>query len=217
MDIIKSSNWFVIENSLTISLKKYFVYIDIKTNGCDISFQLKVIDNNNEQVIFSFETLEEAIVFTEDTISKCDNLYEIIEKYKEYYNRNKNNNIEEKSNKIILTPNEVDQALFEHFSEGKDYQISIKEDLTIENNNPKISFYLIEHIDKDKEVSTLLTNEDLKNALNDYISFYNYKLIDFKYIGGIHKVGYYFDNDTPYYEGIELKVKKLDKRLILKK
>ena len=82
--------------------------------------------------------------------------------------------------------------------------------LMFENDN----FYLIEHLDYDgikRDNMIMLTESDLKAALNHYINFYNYELIDFKYIGGIHRVGYFFDEDTPHYDGIQLEVKTKEK------
>ena len=68
---------------------------------------------------------------------------------------------------------------------------------------------------KDEVNRILLTKEDIKEALDYYVNNNNHDLIDFKYVGGVHRVGYCFDEDTPYYNGIVLTIKerKKDKTL----
>ena len=136
------------------------------------------------------------------------------EKLNNSYSNQSNNN----TSAINLTPEEVDQAIVDYFEEIKDYRVSVKEELSLHQDKLDLKFYLIEHLDHDKIEKKLLTEEDLKNALNNYISFYNYELLDFKYIGGIHRTGYYFDKDTPHYDGIKLivKTKNKEKSLIKK-
>ncbi len=210
MERISLNHWSVNKNNLSISLWKY--HVSLKFNN--INVKLTIINSEREELELFFNNLEEAIVFTEEIIDKSKNYDEIMNKYNELYKVN------EEESKIVLTPNEVEEAIFNYFGSDKNYRVSVNEELTIENDQPKIMYFLIEHLEYDgikKEVQTLLTNGDIRNALDYYINFYNYKLIDFKYIGGIHRVGYYVDEDTPYYEGIELNVKTLDKKLVLKK
>ena len=39
--------------------------------------------------------------------------------------------------------------------------------------------------------------------------------MSFKYIGGIRRVGYFLDEDAPYYSGIQLIVREKSKKLVL--
>lgn len=209
MGKINFNHWYVKDNTLSISLMRFCVDIDVKDG-----IKLRVIDEDRNELIFDFNTLGEAIFYTENVINDCKTKEEINYEYNKMFKK------EDKNLKIDLTPTEVDQAILEYYDIDKDSRVSVEEELEIVDNHPDIKFYIIEHIDyKDiqKDIKTPLQEEDIKKALNDYISTYNYELIDFKYIGGIHRVGYFFDEDTPHYDGIELNVKKKEKTLKKKK
>ena len=108
----------------------------------------------------------------------------------------------------------VNNIIVNYFGNGKNYLVSTEYDLGIIGHEPKIYYYLIEHLDYDgkkRDNRIYLTEHDLKTAFNDYLSSSNYELVDFKYIGGIHHTGYYINNDMPYYEGIKLNVKEREK------
>ena len=204
MKRVSLNHWYVKDNKLEISLMWFFVSIDVKSNGCF----LKVVEDGINETSFYFSNLEEAIDFTEKFIASCKDIELIKETYK-IINQGG-------SKDVMLYPEEVDQALLEYFGEGRDYRISIKEELSMEDNKPKIDFYLIEHLkygDVEENVKTLLTNEDLLKAFNKYLEDINCEAKDFKYMGGIHHVGYYFDEDTPYYEGVILTADKKEKVL----
>lgn len=212
MGRINLDHWFVKDNNLSISLMK--LYVDISIKNEDDSIKLKVIDRDRNELTFNFNTLGEAIFFTENYIVKCNNIEDVSLDYQTTFEQES----KVSNNKITLTPDEVDQAIIDYFSKNREFPISVEEKLTIKNNQPDLVFYLIEDFsDKqtERKVKTRLTNVDIKRVLNDYINFYSYELIDFKYIGGIHKVGYYFDENTPHYDGIELSVKKKSKKLLL--
>ena len=63
----------------------------------------------------------------------------------------------------------------------------------------------------------MLTEDDLRRVLSHYADSFNYDLEDYKYIGGIHRVGYYFSEDTPHYDGIKLFVKEKNNEFKLTK
>ena len=207
MGKINLDNWYVKDNVLSISLMRFYVYIDVKS---DNNIKLKVTDENQNELNFDFEYLDEAIFFTEYVVNGYKNKEEIIEKYNKMFKK------EDKNLKIDLTPSEVEQAILEYYDIDKDDHVRVEEELTIKDGHPDIKFSIIEHIDYidiDKDLKTYLEEDNLSNALNEYISTYNYELINFKYIGGIHRVGYFFDEDTPHYDGIQLNVKKKEKIL----
>ena len=87
---------------------------------------------------------------------------------------------------IDLNPNEVNIALLTYF---KKTNVNIKYELTLNNDNLNIIFYLDDGINKE-----IISYQDLENALKNYIYRNDYEFKEFKYIGGIHKTGYYFDN-----------------------
>lgn len=205
MTRINLNHWFVKDNNLSISLMRFHVEIKTKKSQNNIYYSLKVINSNREEQTLDFYTLEEAIAFTETIINKSENINEIINEYQ------KQNEEKEEYAKITLTKEEIDEAIISHFGSEKDFRVSCKEEVTLENGIPKVYFYLTEHDGRTVETPVLLTNGDLRNVFENYISFYGYELIDFKYIGGIHHVGYYFHEDTPHFDGIELSVKKKEK------
>ncbi len=226
MSRMELNHWFTKDDGLSISLMRFYVGIQVLKNNTNIFYQLTVIQDSKEELTFNFYSLEDAVSFTENVINKCENKQQILDKYIEMFENNqfkspfKEKKEKDENSTITLTPDEVDEAIIEYFGSGKNYRVSAKEELSFHNNHLDIYFYLIEHLDYDgikKDIKTMLTRGDLKNALSAYIDFYNYELIDFKYIGGIHRVGYYFDEDTPHYDGIQLEVKTKSKVLSKKR
>ena len=212
MGKLNLNNWYVKDNTLSIELKDFIV--DINVINEENKILVRVEDKLNNEVELDFDTLGEAIFYTENIINASKSNEEIELEYKKMFNKK-----EDKSIKIDLTPNEVDQAILEYFDTQNDYNVRVEEELSIIDNHPDIKFYLKEYIDYmdiKKEIKTLVSEEELKKALNEYISIYNYELLNFKYIGGIHRVGYFFDEDKPYYDGIQLNVKKKTKILTKK-
>ncbi len=211
--------WFVKGNQVSASLRHWAVSIDFCHNGKNLYFPLKVYKDGKELLKFNFYTYEDAISFTNHVVNKCWTTDEILEKYQEMFSEKKLKSLEEKvkNDKISLTPEEVDQAIIDYFGKEKEYPVSCKEELTMNKKGVDLAFYLIEHTREDgvrRDISTRLTKGDLMNALRAYIEFYGYELLDFKYIGGIHRAGYFIDEDTPHYDGIELKVKKIKNKAL---
>lgn len=212
MKRIEKNHWYIKENKLDISLMKFYVSIEITKNDKNVFYRLTVTDEEMQELVFNFYTLEDAIFFTEDIISKCFTTKEVIEKYQELYSQKKfksplTSMEKEKKDTITLFPDDIDEALIGYFGKGKNYRVSVQNELSVENKQPKMVYYLIEHVDNG-EIQTRLTYGDLLNAFNDYVGFYGYEVDNFKYIGGVRNVGYFVDEDTPYFEGIELHVKE---------
>ncbi len=220
MEELNKIRWFVKKNRVSASLMRYVVSIDFCHNGTNLFFPLKIYRDGKELLTFNFYTYEDAIGFTNNVINKKETIEEILETYQEMFSDNKfdcPNEENVKSNSITLTRDEVDQAIVEYFGSGKEYPVSCKEELTMNKKGVDLAFYLIEHTREDgvrRDISTRLTKGDLMNALRAYIEFYGYELLDFKYIGGIHRAGYFIDEDTPHYDGIELKVKKIKNKAL---
>lgn len=220
MKNINRRNWSLDGNKASVSLMNLHAKFEVLKNDNSIYYQLVVTDSNMDTLTFNFYTLEDVISFTENVVSECRTKEDVLNQYQQMYEEGEfrlpGGMKPPKKNKISLTPNEVDEALVGYFGEGKDYRISVKDEepyIDFEGN-PKVPIYLVEHIDFEgakKEISYMLTDSDIKHALAHYIDFYGYDLEDFKYIGGIHHTGYFFDEDKPYYEGIELTVKEKQK------
>lgn len=217
MKNIELNHWYIKDNELSISLMRHHVSIRILRNDKNIFYQLVVIDSNRESLLFNFYTLEDAVRFTEDNISKCMDNKEILKQYKELFYNEQFANIDGlrvEKDKIELSKDEVLDLITSYYGEDKEYEVYTIIDLSINNNEPNIDFYLVEDCDGiTNEVK--LTDGDLENVFKDYLSNTTYEFIDFKYKGGIRRVGYFVDEDTPYFEGIELRVKPKEK--VLKK
>lgn len=114
---------------------------------------------------------------------------------------------------ISLNKDDVKRIIVEYYSKGN--ELSVYEELSLCNGNPDLKLYLVEHLNNKEINRILLTIEDIKEVLNNYANSNNHELLDFKYIGGVHTVGYTFNEDTPHYDGIRLIVKEKyqDKKL----
>ena len=96
--------------------------------------------------------------------------------------------------------------------------------IKIEKDNKKIFLFpedidreIINYYSKDNDLGTDSYSMVLYHVFSSFANELNYDLEDFKYCGGIHRVGYYFDEDTPHFDGIMLKVKEKRQNKILKK
>jgi len=218
MKQITRNNWYIKDNDIKVSLLKFHVTISICKNNKNIYYSLKVIDGDRKELVFNFYTLEDAIAFTEDTISNCHDRSEIVSKYEDLFNKGAFANQlgireeDKKTTKFILKEPDILNAIISYLGMSKEYEVSAKKELNYTDGNLSIGFYLIEKYDNIQR-ETRLTNSDLIAALNNYLKDTDYTLINFKYVGGIHRVGYYHDEDTPYFEGIELEVEEKQKKL----
>jgi len=219
MKNIEFNNWSVINDKASISLSHLHAKFNVLKNDKFIYFQLTVTDSNMQTITFNFYTLEDVISFTENVVSKCWTNEEVITRYQQMFENGEfrlpGGLKPPKKEKITLTPDEVGKAIIGYFGDGKDYRVSVRDKLSVDfYGNPKMNFYLIEHLDYDgikKDIEHLLTDGDIKIALANYVDFYGYDLDNFKYIVGFDRTGYYFDEDTPHYEGIELRVTHREK------
>jgi len=212
---VEGNNWFIKGNTISRSLQRFALKVEMKKSSKGIYYKMVVVNSNLEELKFTFYSLEDVIDFGEK-IYKASSEKEIIDTYIEMFGNKVftiTDGIEEKKEKMELTKEEVNQAIADYFGEGKSYSVSVEEELSVYNRVPSIHFYLIEHyeiggIKKDNKI--LLTNGDLTRALEAYVEYYDKELIDFKYLGGVHSVGYFVEEDIPHYEGIELTVKEKD-------
>ena len=102
------------------------------------------------------------------------------------------------------------------------YSIKMRQDVKFESElkvkydsvsvYPELNIYYVSYIQGEK-IRTLLKYEELFEPLNNYAKRQGLELIDFKYNGGVRKMG--LDEDTPYFNGVCLHMKecKLIKRL----
>lgn len=194
---IKINNWFIKENSLNISLSKFYVGIEQEK---DNSYILYFIDAKGHNTPLAFNNLEEAVMFTEDVINKLNHRREIIKKYLELYRND--------DDKVLLTDKDTKEIINDYFSKKFNTNLECKYEVSFKDGGPGVIFYLGE--DKIK-----LEEQDLEEVFTSYANKLGYNYEGFKYIGGVHKKGNHFDDDTPYFEGIEISVNK-EKNKVLK-
>ncbi len=87
MKRIDYDHWFIKNNELTISLMRFYIKINILKNEDRVFYRLSVFEDNIEKLVFNFYNFEEAISFTENEISKCNTCNEILEIYKNYFEK----------------------------------------------------------------------------------------------------------------------------------
>jgi len=83
MNRINLNHWFVNDNELSISLISFYVNIKMISENDEIYYIARVINSESEikEVGFKFLSLEEAITFTENIVSKCFTFDELRDKY----------------------------------------------------------------------------------------------------------------------------------------
>ena len=94
------------------------------------------------------------------------------------------------------------------------YQFDINDDGV--TKTPNISIFHSCFIMGEK-ITVKLHEEDILEPLTVYAKAEGYELISYKYVGGIHNVGYFTDNEIPVFEGVMLTAKKLNKTKTRKK
>ncbi len=78
------NHWFVNDNTINISLMRWYVGIKPIIENNIISKCELVVRNGPEIYLnLEFDNFEEAVVFTEDIINECHEVDEIVEKYYE--------------------------------------------------------------------------------------------------------------------------------------
>ena len=86
---IKRNNWYVNGNNISTSLMKFHVSIDINVNeDGNIFYKVRVQEEPKKYMIFNFDTLEEAIYFAENAISRSWDLEDVINVYNNLFMQN---------------------------------------------------------------------------------------------------------------------------------
>lgn len=101
MALLKLNHWFVNSDKLSISLMRYYVNIKICKNDEFIFYRLEVYFDSKKELVFNFYSLEDAVTFVENTISKCNTIKEILESYKEQFENGKFKLLNKKLSKVI--------------------------------------------------------------------------------------------------------------------
>ena len=95
MASIKSDHWYIDGNNLNISLMNFYAEVIMVPKDNKVSFLVKTVDSNMADTYFPFDTLENAISFTEEVIARQRTNEEVLDYYL--------NNIEDNSKKLLKT------------------------------------------------------------------------------------------------------------------
>ena len=103
-----------------------------------------------------------------------------------------------------------------------DVSLDMKDDVIVQKEldikyvnglmSPNIRFYFDRYICGDK-ITVYLNNKDISRVLGNYASKQGCTLSGYKYIGGVRKVGYFVNENQPFFEGVVLEMKKVKKKI----
>ncbi len=225
MKKIDLDHWGIADNKASISLLHLHAKFDVFKNDEYVFYRVIITDNKMKTLTFNFYTLEDTFYFIEDVVSKSWTLDEVVSRYQELFNIGSfslpGGMKPPKKDIISLNEDQIDKILGDYFGDGKCYDVSISHEPFINYaGEPEVTYYITEHIKMNdilKDYQYALTIGDIDNAMSAYVEKNGYELVDFKFVGGVHRVGYTFDEDTAYYEGMELRVTKKEKKRILNK
>ncbi len=194
MENITLNHWEVERNKVSIALSHLNASFSVLKDGEYIYYQLEVNDRDMKKITMDFYTLEDVMGFIQNIVSKSRTNEEVLNKYNEMKENEQFRlpgglKTPEKG-KIIVSPEEIKEAITDYYDVGKNYKVSVREDIYVDyNGHPQINYYLVEHYyNKNREFESMLTGTDIKKALANYIGKNGYDVNDFKYIGGVHKV-----------------------------
>ena len=86
MNRIYLDHWSINKNELSISLWKFYVKIKILHNDQTVYYQMYIKAHDNEELVFNFYTIEDAISFTEQIVNKCNDSSEVVKNYELMFN-----------------------------------------------------------------------------------------------------------------------------------
>ncbi len=194
MGKIRLNQWFVKGNSLSITIPPFFICIERENSDLYILYS---IDEKGYKLLLGFKNMEDAVTFTEKNYNKHNDRNTILAEYIKERN--------DSEDKLTFTPDDTKNILSNYFSNKYKKDLPCEYDLTIKNRKPDVTFYL----GKDR-----LEEDEIIEALRNYADELGYSFNGFKYINGIHQNGYYLNNDTPYFHGIEMSVNKKKNKVL---
>ncbi len=109
---------------------------------------------------------------------------------------------------FFLNETELKKAILDYYFGHEPENIDVVKELKIVDDEIVITFSMVEYADDDRLdiVNKIdLTDEDLKAVYGSYLGKRNYNLESSLFMGGIRNVGYYTDEATPIFEGVQLK------------
>ena len=211
MNKISLNDLNVDNNKFFFNINDTFIEFRITAIENDLCITLR-IDSSDEEL--TFYSMEDVLMFVQKIIKeKKESKGSIISYYNELNNQGelKQKVTVTKTNGAFLTKDNIYSAISGYFGQGKNYKVSATSEVYDGTEGKEIFFYLVEHLDYDgikKDVKTGLTNQDLKNAINYYLSETNFVFVDLK---DRRKLAYrHLDNNVTY-EGLNIIVAEKEK------
>ena len=211
MNKISLNDLNVDNNKFFFNINDTFIEFRITAIENDLCITLR-IDSSDEEL--TFYSMEDVLMFVQKIIKeKKESKNSIISYYNELNNQGelKQKVTVTKTNGAFLTKDNIYSAISGYFGQGKNYKVSATSEVYDGTEGKEIFFYLVEHLDYDgikKDVKTGLTNQDLKNAINYYLSETNFVFVDLK---DGRKLAYrHLDNNVTY-EGLNIIVAEKEK------
>ena len=211
MFLVSLNDLNVDNNKFFFNINDTFIEFRITAIENDLCITLR-IDSSDEEL--TFYSMEDVLMFVQKIIKeKKESKDSIISYYNELNDQGelKQKVTVTKTNGAFLTKDNIYNAISGYFGQGKNYKVSATSEVYDGTEGKEIFFYLVEHLDYDgikKDVKTGLTNQDLKNAINYYLSETNFVFVDLK---DGRKLAYrHLDNNVTY-EGLNIIVAEKEK------
>ena len=113
-----------------------------------------------------------------------------------------------------LKPNELLNFLGNYYSikERRDHSFDYDAKITDDGVNLGVDLKIYTEVFIiGKKIKIILADKDIFEVLNVWAYNNDLKLLNFKYLGHVRNIGYYFNEPTPVFEGVRLFMKKRDK------
>lgn len=122
--------------------------------------------------------------------------------------------------KEIIATNKLMSLLEEYYSIKERRNVYFTYDLGVKYTDigkiPELKIYFDTYIMGD-HIRVQATDDEIKEVLDNYANNLGFELVSFKYCGGVRNMGYAFEEDSPYFEGMALNMKKKSKTKTRKK
>ena len=115
----------------------------------------------------------------------------------------------------VISKEEFLNIMSNYMSNIANRKLSVEMELGVEYDtismSPSIKLYI-----KVFNRVIYIHDNSINTALSEYANNLGYTLNDYKFIGGVRRMGMHVDEDTPYFDGIKLYMIKKDNVLKLK-
>ena len=121
-------------------------------------------------------------------------------------------------NKIFLGEGEITRAIINYFSLFIDGKLEVSKYLFMGADRVHVGFSLLVRDENNTIIQKLrITEKDLDEVFKNYLKESQNEYIEFKYIGGVRKEGYYQGEEVPYFDGIQIETrpKEIEQNLAL--